>query len=76
LLPLPLAVCVTVQDCEEPVVTLSFAVLLGPFWTTVGHVGPAAGAETERTTRFTVPTCTTRVERVHVQPFPGQLGPA
>ncbi len=80
--PLPVAFCVIVQDCVEPAVMMAFALLLGPFWT-VPHgdgVGAATAAVAEYSYRLTSPgrvvICTTRAERVHVQPFPGQLGPA
>jgi len=70
-----------VQDCDEPAVMLTFAILLGPVWKVPQGDGVgAATAVAEYSYRLTSPgrvvTCTTRAERVHVQPFPGQLGPA
>jgi hypothetical protein len=74
-----------VQDCGEADVMIAFALLLGPSWVTPhgddgGGGAAVAVAVAEYSYRLTAPgrvaTCTTRVERVHVQPFPGHLGPA
>jgi hypothetical protein len=58
---------------------LTFAILLGPFWMVPQGGGPAA-AVAEYSYLLTAPgrvaTCTTLVDLVHVQPFPGQVGPA